>query len=117
MATSQASRGPETRQYAEQLQLHERKFIGGQLCPRLPSPGPPSRHSLQMSSALRRLSSQVPRLTRGLKTSGPTKKGTEKYSHEEIVYGDGHHGVRPGYHYVSPALHFRKLTASPSLQA
>jgi hypothetical protein len=56
-----------------------------------------------MSSALRRLSQQVPRLTRGLKTSGTAKKGTEKYSHEEIVYGDGHHGLRPGYHYVSPA--------------
>lgn len=52
-------------------------------------------------SALRRLSQQVPRLTRGLKTSSPVKKGTEKYSHDEIVYGDGHHGLRPGYHYVS----------------
>lgn len=55
-------------------------------------------------SALRRLSSQVPRLTRGLKTGNPVKKGTEKYSHEEIVYGDGHHGVRPGYSYVSEVL-------------
>lgn len=76
-----------------------------------------SRQFFAMSSALRRLSSQVPRLTRGLKTSGPTKKGTEKYSHEEIVYGDGHHGVRPGYHYVSAALLSRKLTPSPSLVA
>lgn len=51
-------------------------------------------------SVLRRLALQAPRLTRGLKTSGAAKKGTEKYSHEEIVYGDGHHGLRKGYHYV-----------------
>ncbi|GIL54926.1 hypothetical protein Vafri_10624 [Volvox africanus] len=50
-------------------------------------------------SALRRLTQQVPRLTRGLKTGNPIKGGAEKYSHEEIVYGDGHHGLRPGYHY------------------
>jgi hypothetical protein len=54
-----------------------------------------------MSSALRRLAQQAPKLTRGLTTGKPTQKGVEKYTHEEIVYGDGHHGLRPGYHYVS----------------
>ncbi|KAG2496356.1 hypothetical protein HYH03_005586 [Edaphochlamys debaryana] len=49
-----------------------------------------------MSSALRRLSSQVPRLTRGMKTSSTVRK---EVSHEELVYGDGHHGLRPGYTY------------------
>ncbi|PNW81277.1 hypothetical protein CHLRE_07g349350v5 [Chlamydomonas reinhardtii] len=52
-----------------------------------------------MSSALRRLSQQAPRLTRGLKTGNVTKGGAEKYSHEEVVYGDGHHGLRKGYTY------------------
>ncbi len=56
----------------------------------------------QAAGALRRLAAHSPRFTRGLKTSGPTKKGTEKYSHEEIAYGDGHHGLRKGYHYVRP---------------
>lgn len=41
---------------------------------------------------------------RGFKPSPPARAGkTEKYSHDEIVYGDGHHGLRPGYHYVGVA--------------
>lgn len=54
-----------------------------------------------MSSGLRRLAQQVPKLTRGMKNSAGNKGGVEKYSHEEVVYGDGHHGLRKGYTYVS----------------
>jgi hypothetical protein len=39
---------------------------------------------------------------RSLTTSGHARSSAtnEKYSHEEVAYGDGHVGLRPGYHYV-----------------
>jgi len=52
-----------------------------------------------MSSALRRLAQQAPQLTRGFTASGATKGGVEKWSHKEVVFGDGHHGLRKGYNY------------------
>ncbi|KAG1658590.1 hypothetical protein FOA52_016202 [Chlamydomonas sp. UWO 241] len=70
-----------------------------------------------MSSAMRRLASQVPQLSKGFSTSGATKAEIEKWSHKEMVLGDGHHGLRKGYnydyehgpHYLNP----RKLTDLP----
>eukprot|EP00195_Chlamydomonas_chlamydogama_P008899 CAMPEP_0202899576 /NCGR_PEP_ID=MMETSP1392-20130828/7763_1 /ASSEMBLY_ACC=CAM_ASM_000868 /TAXON_ID=225041 /ORGANISM="Chlamydomonas chlamydogama, Strain SAG 11-48b" /LENGTH=106 /DNA_ID=CAMNT_0049585789 /DNA_START=94 /DNA_END=414 /DNA_ORIENTATION=+ len=56
-----------------------------------------------MSSAVRRLAQQVPRFTRGFKSSSSVNGGghghVEKGSHMEIAYGDGHHGLRAGYNY------------------
>lgn len=53
-----------------------------------------------MSSAFRRLAQEGSKLTRGLQTSAGPRGGVQKYSHEELVYGDGHHGLRKGYTYV-----------------
>lgn len=64
-----------------------------------------------MSSSLRRLAAQVPQFTKGLQTSAQARAGDIKpFSHESVVLGDGHHGLRPGYtydyehgpHYLNP---------------
>ncbi|GAX80024.1 hypothetical protein CEUSTIGMA_g7463.t1 [Chlamydomonas eustigma] len=52
-----------------------------------------------MSSSLRYLVQQCPKVTRGFSTSNAASGEIKKHSHESITLGDGHHGFRPGYHY------------------
>uniref|UniRef100_A0A7S0RD01 Uncharacterized protein n=1 Tax=Chlamydomonas leiostraca TaxID=1034604 RepID=A0A7S0RD01_9CHLO len=69
-------------------------------------------------SSIKRFASLVPQLARGFRSTAATREakkdmqGTSKFTHERIVYGDNHHGLRPGYtydwehgpHYVRPDL-------------
>ncbi|MEW5310587.1 MAG: hypothetical protein WDW38_002373 [Sanguina aurantia] len=55
-----------------------------------------------MSSALKRLAQQVPQFARSFKSSNLSKaieKGKTPLNHNEVVHGDGHTGLRPGYNY------------------
>lgn len=46
--------------------------------------------------------SLLPQLTRGFRSSAARSAGQESgLTHEKIAMGDGHHGLRPGYNYVS----------------
>ncbi len=74
--------------------------------PHVPNDNHSRSEACAMSSALRRAALQLAPLRRGIVTSGATKQGAPsgkggQLTHEEIVLGDGHHGLRSGYNYVS----------------
>ncbi len=55
-----------------------------------------------MSAARRAAQTLLPQLTRGFRSSGAARAGGKgELTHAEIAHGDGHHGLRPGYRYVS----------------
>jgi hypothetical protein len=43
----------------------------------------------------------LPQLARGFRSSAAVKEAGKDITHTQIAYGDGHHGLRKGYTYVS----------------